>query len=50
MKFLRLNLFFIIAFIATPIKSDESIINTCLAPEINETSTLFNINQTFSPN
>ena len=48
MKFLRLNLFIIIAFIATPIKSDESILNACLAPEINETSTLFDINQTWN--
>ena len=47
MKFLRLNFFIIIAFIATPIKSDE-IINACLAPEINEASSLFDISQTWN--
>ena len=47
MKFSRLNFFIIIAFFATPIKSDE-IINACLAPEINEASSLFDISQTWN--
>ena len=44
MKFSRLNFFIIIAFFATPIKSDE-IINACLAPEIDKASSLFDISQ-----
>ena len=48
MKFSRLNFFIIIAFIATPIKSDEPIINACLAPEISEASALFDISQTWN--
>ena len=47
MKFSRLNFFIIIAFLATPIKSDE-IINACLAPEINEASSLFDISETWN--